>query len=135
MNKKQAISYIRSCVDANRKVTVDHVFTAENLPDVLRLHGIDDHIDVPLKDYKKKLLAIKNEDDVLTIGRLPLCDIQADHYEDNLISRVHVIFQKVGNEYRLINCGIYGTEAFASTPDGLQLIEPAPVEWEDFFEA
>lgn len=131
MNKKQAISYIRSCVGNDRKVTVKYQFGEENLPAVIRLHGKDGHIDVPLKQFKKKLLAIKGNE-VLTIGRLPLCDLQADHYEDNLISRVHVIWQKVGDKFLLVNCGIFGTTAFAETADGLQEIPSQDEPWADF---
>ena len=116
MRKDQAIGYIRSCVGNDRKVSVKYVFNSpEQLPAVIRLHGIDDHVDVPLSKFKKKLLTIKNSNEVLTIGRLPLCDMQVDHYEDNLISRIHVIWQKVGEQYLLINCGIYGTTCFGST--------------------
>lgn len=133
MNKKQAIGYIRSCVGNNRKVTVQYVFSPEKLPAIIRLHGIDGFIDVPLGDYRDKLLAIDG-DEVLTIGRLPLCDIQADNYEDNLISRVHVIWQKVDEKYLLINCGIYGTTAFTKTADGLEGILPLDEPWVDFKE-
>ena len=133
MKKQQAIGYIRSCVGVNRKVTVQYVFSPENLPDIIRLHGIDGAIDVPLSDYLNKLQAISG-DEVLTIGRLPLCDVQADNYEDNLISRVHVIWQKVGDEYRLINCGIYGTTAFRKTDDGLVAVSPMDEPWADFNE-
>lgn len=131
MNKKQAIGYIRSVVSNDRKVTVVNEFNAENLPAVIRLHGKDGYIDVPLKQFKKKVLALKGNG-VLTIGRLPLCDIQADHYEDNLISRVHVIWQKVDEKYLLINCGIYGTTAFTETADGLQEIPSQNEPWADF---
>ena len=133
MNKKQAIGYIRSCVGNNRKVTVKYVFSPEELPAVIRLHGIDGYIDVPLGDYRDKLLTIDG-DEVLTIGRLPLCDIQADNYEDNLISRVHVIWQKIGEKYLLVNCGIYGTTALMETADGLQEILPLDEPWGDFDE-
>lgn len=133
MNKTKAISYLRSCIGTDRKVTIKYVFDAEHLPAVIRLHGIDGYIDVPLKDYRKKLLALK-AGEVFTIGRLPLCDLQADHYEDNLISRVHVIWQKVGDKYQLINCGIYGTTAFAETADGLQEIASQDEPWADFSE-
>ena len=133
MNKKQAIGYIRSCVGNDRQVTVQYAFLPEDLPDIIRLHGIDDFIDVPLSLYFKKLMAIKG-DEVLTIGRLPLCDIQADDYENNLISRVHVIWQKVGEKYLLINCGIYGTTAFTKTADGFKEITPLDKPWADFYE-
>ena len=135
MDKKQTISYIRSCVARDRAVTVQYVFDSlEKLPAVIRLHGIDDFIDVPLDAYFSKLKTIKG-DDVLTIGRLPLCDIQADDYEDNLISRVHVIWQKVGEKYLLINCGIFGTTAFMKTDDGLEEIPAVNEPWPDFNEA
>ncbi len=133
MNKKQAIGYIRSCVGNGRKVTVKYVFDAEHLPAVIRLHGIDGYIDVPLKLYRKKLLAIKGNE-VLTIGRLPLCDVQADHYEDNLISRIHVIWQKVGEKFLLINCGIYGTTALEEAGNGLREIPAQDEPWADYSE-
>lgn len=132
MKKNQAIGYIRSCVGNDRKVTVAYKFTEDNLPAVIRLHGIDGYIDVARDVYKEKLLPIEG-DEVLTIGRLPLCDIQADHFEDNLISRVHVIWQKIGDQYLLINCGIYGTTAMERTPDGgLRQLTPSYETWEDF---
>ena len=135
MNKNQAISYIRSCVEKDRKLTVKYVFDSpECLPGIIRLHGIDGYVDVPLSEYQEKLLSLKDSDDVLTIGRLPLCDYQADHYEDNLISRIHVIWQKVGEKYLLVNCGIYGTTAFAETADGLQEIPSQNEPWADFCE-
>lgn len=132
MNKRQTISYIRSCV-GDRKVTVKYVFNSpEQLPAVIRLHGIDDFVDLPLSKYQKKLLALKSSNDVLTIGRLPLCDLQVDNYEDNLISRIHVIWQKVGEKFLLINCGVYGTTAFSQTDDGLQEIPSQDEPWADF---
>ena len=135
MRKNQAIGYIRSCVGSDRKVTVMYKFTSpEHLPAIIRLHGIDDFVDVPLSQYKDKLLAIKDSDEVLTIGRLPLCDMQVDHYEDNLISRVHVIWQKIGDEYLLINCGIYGTTALEETADGFKELPPQDEPWVDFYE-
>lgn len=133
MNKKQAIGYIRSCVGNDRNVSVKYEFSPEQLPAVIRLHGIDDFVDVPLSRYQSRLLAIKDNDEVITIGRLPLCDFQVDNYEDNLISRVHVIWQKAGDKYLLINCGIYGTTAFAQTEDGLQEIPSQDEPWVDFF--
>ena len=133
MNKKQAISYIRSCIGNDRKVTVQYAFAPENLPTVIRLHGVDGFIDVPLSDYRDKLMAIDG-DEILSIGRLPLCDIQADNYEDNLISRIHVIWQKVDETYLLVNCGIYGTTAFIETPDGLKEVPSLDEPWEDFDE-
>lgn len=133
MNKKQAIGYIRDVVSNDRKVTVKYQFDAENLPAVIRLHGKDGYIDVPLKQFKKKLLALKGNG-VLTIGRLPLCDIQADHYEDNLISRIHVIWQKVGEKYLLINCGIFGTTALEEAGNGLREIPAQDEPWADYGE-
>ena len=135
MKKDQAIGYIRSCVGNNRKVTVQYVFDSQDqLPAVIRLHGQgkNEYVDVPLSEYKEKLLALKDNDEVLTIGRLPLVDIQADHYEDNIISRIHVIWQKVGEKYLLINCGIYGTTCFTETATGLQEIPPQDEPWADF---
>lgn len=132
MKKEQSIGYIRSCVGSNRKVTVKYEFTKENLPAVIRLFGKDGFIDVPLNVYRKKLLALKGSNDVLTIGRLPLCDIQADNYEDNLISRIHVIWQKVGEKFLLINCGIYGTTALEETDNGLREIPSEEFPWADF---
>ena len=131
MNKKQAIGYIRDVVSNDRKVTVKYQFDAENLPAVIRLHGKDGFIDVPLKQFKKKVLALKGKE-VFTIGRLPLCDIQADHYEDNLISRIHVIWQKKGDKFLLINCGIFGTTALAESDNGLQEIPSQEEPWADF---
>lgn len=131
MNVKQTIGYIRSCV-GDRKVTVKYSFDPEHLPAVIRLHGIDGFIDVPLSQYHKKLLALKSRHEVLTIGRLPLCDLQVDNYEDNLISRVHVIWQKVGDKYLLVNCGIYGTTALEQTANGLEAIPAQDEPWEDF---
>ena len=133
MNRKQAIGYIRSCVGKDRKVSVKYVFDSpEQLPAVIRLHGIDDHIDVPLDQYKQNLLALKNSDEVLTIGRSHDCDLQADDYENNLISRFHVVWQKVGEKFYLINCGIYGTTAFNETTDGLTEIPSQDEPWADF---
>lgn len=129
MKKEQAINYLHKCVGSDRKLTVSYEFTEENLPAVIRLKGKDGAKDVPLADYKDKLLAISG-DEVVTIGRLPLCDVQADDYEDNLISRLHVIWQKVGNKFRLINCGIYGTIALEKTESGLKKIEPQNTPWE-----
>lgn len=131
MRKDQAIGYIRSCVGNDRKVSVLYVFDKENLPDVIRLNGLDGFIDVHRDKFEKELLAIK-DNEVLTIGRLPLCDLQVDNYEDNLISRVHVIWQKVGDKYLLINCGIYGTTALREVDNGLQQISPQDEPWADF---
>lgn len=131
MNVNQTISYIRSCV-GDRKVTVKYIFDARHLPAVIRLHGINGYIDVPLSLYNEKLLALKNSQEVVTIGRLPLCDFQVDTYEDNLISRVHVIWQKVGDKFILVNCGIYGTTAFEKMPDGLKEIPSQDKPWVDF---
>jgi hypothetical protein len=133
MNKKQAISYIRSYVGNDRHVSVKYVFDSpEQLPAVIRLKGIDGHVDVPIGQYKEKLLTIKNSDEVLTIGRAHECDFQADDYENNLISRIHVVWQKVGEKFYLINCGIYGISAFAETPDGLQELPAQDEPWADF---
>ena len=132
MKKNQAINYLRNYVGKDRKVTVSYEFSAKNLPAIIRLYGIDGYVDVALNVFKKELLTIGGNE-VLTIGRLPLCDIQADDYEDNLISRIHVIWQKVGDKYRLINCGIYGTTAFERTSDGnLYQLPPKEDIWEDF---
>ena len=132
MKKEQAIGYIRSCVGNDRKVSVLYVFDKENLPDIIRLHGSDGFIDVHRAQYEKELLAIKDNNEVLTIGRLPLCDLQVDNYEDNLISRVHVIWQKDGEKYLLVNCGVYGTTALRETDNGLQQIPPQDEPWADF---
>ena len=78
MRKDQAIGYIRSCVGNDRKVSVLYVFDKENLPDVIRLQGLDGFIDVHRDKFEKELLAIK-DNEVLTIGRLPLCDLQVDN--------------------------------------------------------
>ena len=116
---------------ATREIKVVYRFNINELPDTIRLLGAYDfHIDVKVDDIKKKLLAL-TDDEVLTIGRAPEVDKQVAELKENRISRMHVIFQKVGDEILLINLGHYGTIALKKTEFGLESIASSPAPWED----